>query len=89
MELAPARAGENDAHLYFFDIAGLPRPVDAVEVKVGRPGIPARLVKVTPITADHVSLYSVALPTAGRWTFHITTVRNGQPSVVNIEVPIR
>lgn len=89
VDVDPARAGANDVHLYFFTAQGLPRPVDAVEVTVGRQGVPPRRVQVTPVTADHASAYGVALPSPGVWTVTVTTVRAGAASVASVDVTLR
>lgn len=85
----PARPGPNDVHLYFLGADGLPRAVDAVELTVEQPEVPARKAAVTPITADHVSAYNLALPSAGLWTLRITAVRDGLPLTATVEVIIR
>jgi copper transport protein len=89
LQVDPARAGQNDVHLYFLSAEGLPRPVDAIEITVGRAGIPPRRVTVTPVTPDHASAYGVAMPSPGTWTLTITTVRQGQSFTTTVEVPIR
>lgn len=89
VQVQPARPGRNDVHLYFLDGRGLPRPVDAVEVAVGREGVPPRRVAVTPVTPDHASAYGVNFPSPGVWQLTVTTVREGQASTVTMEVPIR
>jgi hypothetical protein len=81
--------GANDIHLYFFDAEGVPRPVDAIEVRVSRPGVPPRAVEVTPFTADHASALGVTFPTAGEWTVEITTVYRSEASTAATEVPVR
>ena len=85
----PAQVGTNDIHLYFFDGEGVPRPVDAIEVRVSRAGVPPRAVEVTPFTADHASALGVTFPTAGGWTVEITTVYRSEASTAATEVPIR
>lgn len=89
LQVEPARPGANDVHLYFLSAEGLPRPVDAIEMTVGRAGIPPRRVTVTPITADHASAYGVSMPSPGVWTLTITAVRQGLPFTATVEVPIR
>lgn len=89
LQVDPARAGQNDVHLYFLSAEGLPRAVDAIEMTVGRAGVPPRRVTVTPVTLDHASAYGVALPSPGTWTLTITAVRQGQPFTASVEVPIR
>lgn len=89
LQVDPARAGQNDVHLYFLSADGLPRPVDAIEMTVGRAGIPPRRVTVTPVTPDHASAYGVAMPSPGTWTLTITAVRQGQSFTTTVEVPIR
>jgi copper transport protein len=88
-EVQPARVGTNDIHLYFLDERGLPSPIDAVEVSVGRVGIPARRVTVTPVTADHASAYAVAFPAPGAWTIEVTAARDGSETTAEFEVRIR
>lgn len=86
----PAATGPNDIHLYFFDDAGTgPEPVDAVEVAAATGDIPARRLAVTPITANHVSVYGASLASPGTWTLEVTAVRAGTPTTLTIEVPIR
>ena len=88
-EVQPAKVGANDVHLYFLDAQGLPSPIDAVEVSVGRPGIPPRRVKVTPVTADHASAYAVAFPSPGVWTVEVSALRSAQTLTTSFEVRIR
>lgn len=86
----PASTGPNDIHLYFFDDAGTgPEPVDAVEVTAATGDIPARRLAVTPITANHVSVYGASLASPGTWTLEVTAVRAGTPTTLTLEVPIR
>lgn len=86
----PARPGENDIHLYFYDPAGrAPLPVDAVEVTVATGEIPPRRVRITPVTASHVTAFDVILASPGSWILEVTAVRAGIPSTYTIEVPIR
>jgi copper transport protein len=89
VQLASSRPGSTDLHVYFFNLSGLPRGVDAVEVTVGRAGQPGRTVKVTPITPEHVTAYDVAFPTAGTWTIAVTALSNGKASSTTVEVLIR
>jgi copper transport protein len=85
----PARVGTNDIHLYFLDEEGIPRPVDAIEVRVSRLGVPPRSVDVTPFTADHASSLGVTFPTPGSWTVEITSVYRSETSTASTEVPVR
>lgn len=86
----PARTGTNEMHLYFLTDAGLPRDVDAVEVKVATGDIPARKIDLEIITASHYLAPAVELPSPGIWTFMVTSVTAGQRSpTVDVEVPIR
>lgn len=89
VEVQPGKVGTNDVHLYFLDEQGAPAPYDAAEVTVGREGIPARLVKVTPVTVDHASAYGVSFPSPGRWTITVTAGREGQTGTASFEVPVR
>ena len=89
VEVLPGRVGTNEIHLYFLDAAGLPRPVDAAEMTVGRAGVPARRVTVTPLTADHASAYGVSLPSPATWTLNVTAVREGRRFTASVRVPIR
>lgn len=89
LQVDPARPGANDVHLYFLSAEGLPRPVDAIEMTVGRSGVPPRRVSVTQITPDHASAYGVSLPSPGLWTLTITAVRQGVPFTATVEVPVR
>src|SRR5690606_23413227 len=53
----PAVAGANDIHLYFYEASGSdPLPVDAVQVSAGTAEIPARVLPVTPVTTNHVTV---------------------------------
>lgn len=88
--VAPAKAGSNDLHLYFFDTTTAEvLPVDAVEVTASTGDIPPRRLEVTPITASHVSAYGASLSSPGSWTINVTLVRAGTPTTVSFEVPIR
>ena len=89
VEVYPAGTGTNDIHLYFLDDAGLPRAVDAVEIEVGRPGVPDRRLEVTPVTADHALALGALFPTAATWTVTVTTARDGEVSTTAVQVPIR
>lgn len=89
LEVQPARVGTNDLHVYFLSAQGIPAPVDAVEVSVGRPGIPLRRVTVTPVTADHASAYAVALPSAGAWTVEVVAAQAGEERKASFEVGVR
>lgn len=89
VEVQPGKVGTNDVHLYFLDEQGAPAPIDAAEVTVGREGIPPRLVKVTPITADHASAYAVSFPSPGEWTITVTAARAGQDGTAEFKVPVR
>ena len=88
-QVQPGRAGTNDVHLYFLGSNGLPAPVDAVELLVGREGVPPRRVDVQPVTADHVSALATPFPTPGTWQLSVTAVREGQTLTATFEVPIR
>ena len=89
LEVEPARAGQNEMHLYLTGADGAPAPFDAVEVKAGRPGVPERKLAVEQISPDHAVVYGASLPTPGRWTIIVTTVRVGQPRQFRYEVPVR
>ena len=89
VQVQPGGVGMNDIHLYFIGDDGLPTPVDAVELTVGRDDVPPRRVEITPVTPDHVSAYRVNLPTPGRWSLVITAVRVGSTSTATVEVEIR
>lgn len=89
VQVRPGRVGTSDVHLYFLGANGLPAPVDAVELLVGREGVPPRRVDVQPVTADHVSALATSFPTPGTWLLSITAVREGQTLTATFEVPIR
>ena len=89
VEVQPGKVGTNDVHLYFLDEQGAPAPIDVAEVTVGREGIPPRLVKVTPVTADHASAYAVSFPSPGEWTITVTAARAGQDGTADFKVPVR
>ena len=61
----PARTGANQLHLYFFEAAGLPAAVDAVEVTARVGDVPPRVVPVEPVSPSHFSTYDASL-TPGR-----------------------
>ena len=88
-EVEPARAGTNEMHLYVTDETGNPAPVDALEVAVGREGVPERKLPVEQISPDHAVVYGASLPTPGTWAVDVTTVRVGVPRQFRFEVPIR
>lgn len=88
--IEPARAGPNDVHLYFFTGTGqAPAPVDAVEIEASSATIPARRLRVTPITPHHVSAYGASLTAPGTWKLVVTAVRAGTVTTLTVEVPIR
>lgn len=89
LEVQPAKVGENDVHAYFLDERGVPAPIDAVEMTLSRAGVPPRIVKVTPVTADHVSAYNLVFPSGGRWVVSITAARDGQEATAEMEVSVR
>jgi copper transport protein len=89
IDVQPATVGPNDMHLYFFDPSGTAVTIDAVEITVAFADVPARMVEVTPVTPSHVSAYGASLGQPGTWTVTVTAVRAGQPTVLNVEVPIR
>lgn len=84
----PATAGANDIHLYFSGPDGAPLAVDAVQVTAATTDVPPRRLRVTPVTADHVTVAGASLPTAGTWTVEVTAVQAGEPLVFTFEVPI-
>jgi copper transport protein len=85
----PAVAGANDIHLYFYEASGTdPLPVDAVQVSVGTADVPARVLPVTPVTTNHVTVSGASLPSAGTWTVEVTAVQAGRPLTFTFEVPI-
>lgn len=91
--IVPARIGRNDVHLYFMDARSLPRPVDAVELRVGRAGVPDRRVSVISVTRDHAVATGVVFPTPGRWSITVTAVAKSVSTSVSfsarVEVPVR
>jgi copper transport protein len=85
----PAVAGANDIHLYFYEASGTdPLPVDAVQVSAGTADVPARVLPVTPVTTNHVTVSGASLPSAGTWTVEVTAVQAGRPLTFTFEVPI-
>ena len=90
LTITPARVGENDIHLYFFDEAGQSLvPVDAVEVTVRTDQIDPRRVDLEALTPSHFSSYGASLAAPGNWILTITAVQQGQTSTYTIEVPVR
>jgi copper transport protein len=85
----PAVAGANDIHLYFYEATGTePLPVDAVQVSAGTADVPGRVLPVTPVTTNHVTVSGASLPSAGTWTVEVTAVQAGRPLTFTFEVPI-
>jgi copper transport protein len=90
LDVDPARAGDNDIHIYLTDASGQPVRFDALEVTVAREGIPERTLDgVTPISPDHASIYGASLPTPGTWTVVATTVTLTTTAEFTFEVPVR
>lgn len=89
VQLSSSRPGTTDLHVYFFDLSGFPRAVDAVEITLGRPGQPGRKITVAPVTPEHVAAYDVTFPSAGTWTLAVTSLSEGKASSTTVEVPIR
>lgn len=89
LDVSPARVGENDAHVYVTTPDGAASAVDALEVRVGREGIPERRVDTEQISPDHAVLPAVSLPSPGTWTFRVTIVQAGSPLQLSVEVPVR
>lgn len=89
LSVVPARVGRNDVHLYFLGADLAPRPVDAVELRVGRDGVPERRVAVTPVTRDHAVATGVLLPGPGRWRLTVAAVSRSQLFTASVEVPVR
>lgn len=90
IDVEPARAGENDIHLYFFEADGASLAnVDAVEIRAATGAVPPRRLTVTPVTPNHVSAYGASLSSPGTWTLEISAVRAGVVTTFTIEVPIR
>lgn len=88
--VTPARVGQNEIHLYFFDEEGLSLvPVDAVEVTAGTDQINPRRLDIQPVTPSHFSSYGASLTAPGIWTLTVTAVQEGQTSTYTIEVPVR
>ena len=85
----PATAGPNDIHLFFYGPSGTePLAVDAVQVTAGTADVPARVLQVTPITTNHVTVAGASLPSPGTWTVEVTAVQAGTPLTFTFEVPI-
>ncbi len=90
VQVTPARVGLNDIHMYFYDKAGVSSfDTDAVEVTAAVGDIPARKLKVTPVTPSHQSVYGASLPRPGEWVFRITALRAGTPRVFTVKVPVK
>ncbi|MBL8778325.1 MAG: copper resistance protein CopC/CopD [Acidimicrobiales bacterium] len=90
LTVTPARVGQNDIHLYFFDEAGQGLvPVDAVEVTAGTDQINPRRLDIEAVTPSHFSSYGASLTAPGTWTLTVTAVQQGQTSNYTIEVPVR
>ena len=89
LDVTPARVGENEAHVYVTTPDGAAAAVDALEVRVGREGIPERRVDAEQIAPDHAVLPAVSLPSPGTWTFRVTIVQAGSPLQLSFEVPVR
>lgn len=89
VQITPARTGANDIHLYFYDRNGTPRNIDVAELTVARPGQPARRLKVTPVSPQHVSAYGATFPSAGVWELVVTSLAGGRQSAATVEVRIR
>ncbi len=90
LTVTPARVGQNDIHLYFFDDAGRTLvPVDAVEVTAGTDQVNPRRLDIEAVTPSHFSSYGASLAAPGTWTLTITAVQQGQTSTYTIEVPVR
>jgi copper transport protein len=84
----PALQGLNDLHVSFFDAAGAPRAVDAVQITVATGSVPPRTLPVTAISRDHASADGASLTPAGTWLVTITSVYRGEQAVVTFEVNI-
>jgi copper transport protein len=85
----PAAPGANDIHLFFYGPSGTePLPVDAVQVTVGTADVPPRVLQVTPITTNHVTVAGASLPSPATWTVEVTAVQAGRPLTFTFEVPI-
>lgn len=90
LQVTPARAGLNDVHMYFYDKSGLASyDTDAVEVTAAVGDVPARKLKVTPVTASHQSAYGASLPRPGEWEFRVTALRAGVKTVFVAKVRIK
>jgi copper transport protein len=89
LEVTPARVGENEAHVYATNPDGTPAAIDAIEVRVGRTGVPERRVDTEQISPDHAVMPAVSLPSPGPWTFRVTIVQAGSPLQLSFEVPVR
>ncbi|MEO5680863.1 MAG: copper resistance protein CopC [Acidimicrobiales bacterium] len=89
LTVGPARVGTNEMHLYFLDRAGRQRPVDTVEATVTTGDAVPRKVLLTPVTAAHFSDYDLSLPTPGRWTITITSIRDGRSETTTATLPVR
>ena len=88
LQVVPAEAGPNEAHLYFLAVDGSLRPVEAAELRVSAPRVQARRVPLAMITPSHATATGIEL-TPGRWNFRVSVVVSGQPMSTTLEVPIR
>lgn len=88
IDVAPARSGPNEVHLYYLSRDGSLASVDAAELLVSSGEVEPRKVPLTPVTASHSVANGVQL-TPGTWTFQVTIVSRGNPATTDFEVPIR
>jgi copper transport protein len=86
----PARPGVNQIHGSFSSLSGQigAARVDAVELTVASADVPARVVPVELVTADHFVASQASLG-PGTWTVTVTAVRRGTVTTTTFEVVVR
>ncbi len=86
----PARPGVNQIHGSFSSLSGQigAARVDAVELTVASVDVPARVVPVELVTADHFVAPQASLG-RGTWTVTVTAVRRGTVTTTTFEVVVR
>lgn len=83
--VAPARPGPNEAHLYAFDPAGRPAPVDEVSVMVQ--GAPATAHELFEVSPDHHLTYALELPDTAGWRLVFqASGEDGRPRRLHLDV---
>ena len=85
----PATVGLNTLHLYFYDASGNPDRVDVATASMSIRDIPARRIKLLPITGDHYTATGFTLPMKGVWMLTLNTIRKGRADTFNLEVSVK